>query len=144
MKDASATAIYGTKGANGVLLINTKRGSMGKTRFSFSSKFTSKHEPKSIPLLDGPQYVSLMQDAIWNAANAKGVGNAINEMDMLFNNAELNYDPNFRYFDEYNVNTNWLDAVKQDALATLKWGEERINTHNVRYVRCRSSHIFCS
>ena len=70
LKDASATAIYGTKGANGVLLINTKRGSMGKTRFSFSSKFTSKHEPKSIPLLDGPQYVSLMQDAIWNAANA--------------------------------------------------------------------------
>ena len=139
LKDASATAIYGTKGANGVLLINTKRGSMGKTRFSFSSKFTSKHEPKSIPLLDGPQYVSLMQDAIWNAANAKGVGNAINEMDMLFNNAELNYDPNFRYFDEYNVNTNWLDAVKQDAIITdnnfsmTGGGEKAVYKLNVGY-----------
>ena len=118
LKDASATAIYGTKGANGVLLINTKRGAMGKTKFSFSSKFTAKKEPKSIPLLNGPQYVSLMQDAIWNAANAKGINNAGNEMNMLFNNAELNYDPNFRYYDEYNVDTDWLDAVKQDAIIT--------------------------
>ena len=118
LKDASATAIYGTKGANGVLLINTKRGSMGKTKFSFSSKFTTKHEPKSIPLLNGAQYVSLMQDAIWNAANAKGISNARNEMDMLFNNPEINYDPNFRYYDEYNVDTDWLDAVKQDAIIT--------------------------
>ena len=116
LKDASATAIYGTKGANGVLLINTKRGSQGKTKFSFSSKFTAKKEPKSIPLLNGSQYVSLMQDAIWNAANAKGISNAANEMDMLFNNAELNYDPNFRYYDEYNVDTDWLEADKQNAM----------------------------
>ena len=118
LKDASATAIYGTKGANGVLLINTKRGAMGKTKFSFSSKFTAKKEPESIPLLNGAQYVSLMQDAIWNAANAKGISNARNEMDMLFNNPEINYDPNYRYYDEYNVDTDWLEAVKQDAIIT--------------------------
>ena len=118
LKDASATAIYGTKGANGVLLINTKRGSMGKTKFSFSSKFTAKREPESIPLLNGAQYVSLMQDAIWNAANAKGISNASNEMNMLFNNPEINYDPNYRYYNEYNVDTDWLDAVKQNAIIT--------------------------
>lgn len=118
LKDASATAIYGTKGANGVLLINTKRGAMGKTKFSFSSKFTVKQEPSSIPLLNGSQYVSMMQDAIWNAANAKGVSSAANEMNMLFNNAELNYDPTYRYYDEYNVDTDWLDAVKRNAIIT--------------------------
>ena len=118
LKDASATAIYGTKGANGVLLINTKRGSMGKTKFSFSSKFTFKQEPESIPLLNGAQYVSLMQDAMWNAANAKGVSSASNEMNMLFNNAELNYDPTYRYYDEYNVDTDWLEAVKRNAIIT--------------------------
>ena len=118
LKDASATAIYGTKGANGVLLINTKRGSMGKTKFSFSSKFTVKQEPNSIPLLNGAQYVAMMQDAIWNAANAKGVSSAANEMNMLFNNAELNYDPTYRYYDEYNVDTDWLDAVKRNAIIT--------------------------
>ncbi len=69
LKDASATAIYGSKGANGVLLINTKRGSYGKTQFSFSTKFTVKKEPASIPLLNGRQYTSLMQDELWNAAN---------------------------------------------------------------------------
>lgn len=118
LKDASATAIYGTKGANGVLLINTKRGAMGKTKFSFSSKFTIKEEPDAIPLLNGSQYVSMMQDAIWNAANAKGVSSAANEMNMLFNNAELNYDPSYRYYDEYNVDTDWLEAVKQNAIIT--------------------------
>ncbi len=118
LKDASATAIYGTKGANGVLLINTKRGAMGKTKFSFSSKFTFKDEPDPIPLLNGAQYVSMMQDAIWNAANAKGVSSAANEMNMLFNNAELNYDPTYRYYDEYNVDTDWLDAVKRNAIIT--------------------------
>jgi TonB-linked SusC/RagA family outer membrane protein len=118
LKDASATAIYGTKGANGVLLINTKRGAMGKTKFSFSSKYTVKREPESIPLLSGPQYVAMMQDAIWNAANAKGVNSAANEMNMLFNNLELNYDPTYRYFDEYNTDTDWLEAVKKNAIIT--------------------------
>ena len=118
LKDASATAIYGTKGANGVLLINTKRGAMGKTKFSFSTKFTAKQEPESIPLLNGAQYVSMMQDAIWNAANAKGVSSALNELNMLFNNAELNYDPTYRYYDEYNVDTDWLEAVKRNAIIT--------------------------
>ena len=118
LKDASATAIYGTKGANGVLLITTKRGTMGKTKFSFSSKYTFKSEPKSIPLLNGAQYVSMMQDAIWNAANAKGISNASSEMNMLFNNPEINYDPTYKYYDEYNVDTDWLDAVKQNAIIT--------------------------
>ena len=118
LKDASATAIYGTKGANGVLLINTKRGSMGRTKFSFSSKYTFKSEPKSIPLLNGAQYVAMMQDAIWNAANAKGISNASSEMNMLFNNPEINYDPTYKYYDMYNVDTDWLEAVKQNAIVT--------------------------
>lgn len=139
LKDASATAIYGTKGANGVLLINTKRGAMGKTKFSFSSKFTFKQEPESIPLLDGPQYVSMIQDAYWNAANAKGVASASGEMNSLFNDAELNYDPTYRYYDEYNVNTDWLEAVKQNAIITdnnfsmTGGGEKAIYKFNVGY-----------
>ena len=118
LKDASATAIYGSKGANGVLLINTKRGARGKTNFTFSTKFTVKKEPKSIPLLNGGQYTSLMQDEFWNAANSKGIGYATNELDKLFNSSEINYDPTYKYYDEYNCDTDWLDAVKQDAYVT--------------------------
>lgn len=116
LKDASATAIYGSKGANGVLLINTKRGTRGKTQFSFSTKMTVKREPESIPLLNGAQYTALMQDALWNAANSKGISNASNEMDLLFNSNEINYNNAYKYYDEYNCDTDWLSAVKQNAM----------------------------
>ncbi len=130
LKDASATAIYGTKGANGVLLITTKNGSAGKTNFTFSTKLTAKREPKSIPLLNGNQYVSLMQDELWNAANAKGLMNAANELNMLYNSPEIGYNPTYKYFNEYNVDTDWLDQVKQNALITdnnfsMKGGGEK-------------------
>lgn len=39
LKDASAAAIYGTRGANGVIMVTTKRGSVGKTQFQFNSSF---------------------------------------------------------------------------------------------------------
>lgn len=115
LKDASATAIWGTQGANGVLLINTKKGTVGRTRFNFVSKATAKFEPASIPLLNGKQYVAMMQDAIWNAANSKGLQQAATELDLLYNTYEIGYNPQWTYFDEYNVDVNWLDLVRQDA-----------------------------
>jgi TonB-linked SusC/RagA family outer membrane protein len=118
LKDASATAIYGTKGSNGVLLITTKKGSKGRTSFTLSSKFTNKYEPASIPLLNGSQYVAMIQDAIWNTANAKGLSSAATELELLYNTYEINYDPTFKYFDEYNVDTKWLDEVRQDATSS--------------------------
>jgi TonB-linked SusC/RagA family outer membrane protein len=118
LKDAAATAIWGTKGGNGVLVITTKKGTKGKTRFSFSSKFTGKIEPDPIPMLNGNQYVALMQDAIWNTANAQGIGSSATLLDLLYNTPEINYSPDWRYFDEYNVNTNWLDEVRRTALTS--------------------------
>ena len=115
LKDASSTAIYGTAGGNGVLLITTKQGKTGKTQFQFQSKYSYKEEPATIPLLNGKQYISMIEDAIWNAANAKGLGSARNELDLLFNTRELLRDPNYRYYNEYNVDTDWLGEVKQNA-----------------------------
>ncbi|WP_339740218.1 SusC/RagA family TonB-linked outer membrane protein [uncultured Sunxiuqinia sp.] len=118
LKDAAATAIWGTKGGNGVLMINTKKGARGKTRFTYSSKFTTRFEPDPIPMLDGNEYVALMQDAIWNTANAKGLANSQTELGLLFDTPEINYSPSWRYFDEYNVNTDWLDEVRRTAFVT--------------------------
>ncbi len=118
LKDAAATAIWGTKGGNGVLMINTKKGARGKTRFTYSSKFTTRFEPDPIPMLDGNQYVAVMQDAIWNTANAKGLANSQTELNLLFDTPEINYSPNWRYFDEYNVDTDWLDEVRRTAFVT--------------------------
>lgn len=115
LKDASATSIYGTAGANGVLLINTKQGKTGKTSFNFQSKFSAKQEPATIPLLNAKQYISMIEDAVWNAANAKGLGNASSDLNLLFNTKELLRDPSYRYYREYNVDTDWLDEVRQNA-----------------------------
>lgn len=118
LKDASATAVWGTKGANGVLIITTKKGSVGKTRFSFSSKWTAKVEPKTIPMLNGDEYVALMQDAIWNSANYVGVSQASNYLRLLFNTPEIGDNPDWQYYDEYHQNTDWLDLVRQNALSS--------------------------
>ncbi len=115
LKDAAATSIYGTAGSNGVLLITTKQGKTGKTRFNFQSKFSYKQEPATIPLLNAKQYISMIEDAIWNAANAKGLANASSELALLFNTKELLRDPSYRYYKEYNVDTDWLDEVRQNA-----------------------------
>ncbi|MBP5763809.1 MAG: SusC/RagA family TonB-linked outer membrane protein [Bacteroidales bacterium] len=115
LKDAASTSIYGTAGSNGVLLINTKQGKTGKTNFNFQSKFSYKEEPATIPLLNAKQYISMIEDAIWNAANAKGLGNASGELAPLFNTKELLRDPSYRYYREYNVDTDWLDEVRQNA-----------------------------
>ncbi|MGM9707899.1 MAG: SusC/RagA family TonB-linked outer membrane protein [Prevotella sp.] len=118
LKDAASTAVYGTAGANGVLLITTKKGAMGKTRFSFSTKNSFKFEPKSMPMLSGNDYVAYIQDAIWNTANALGLNFQGGLLEYLFNTPEIGYDKEWRYFDEYNQNVDWLSYLTQDAFTT--------------------------
>lgn len=53
LKDAASTAMYGSRGANGVIEIKLKRGSRGPTRVSYSYKFTGNWQPKGYELLNG-------------------------------------------------------------------------------------------
>lgn len=66
LKDASATAIYGADGANGVVLVTTKRGREGKTRFKLSSQFGFSKSPPLYDVMDGPSYVLAMQEVYAN------------------------------------------------------------------------------
>ena len=118
LKDAASTAVYGTAGANGVLLITKKKGAMGKTSFTFSTKNSIKIEPKSMPMLNGNEYVAFIQDAIWNAANAQGIARNTGLVENLFDKDEIGYNQNFRYFDEYNQDVDWLDYVTHNAFTT--------------------------
>ncbi|MDL2241587.1 SusC/RagA family TonB-linked outer membrane protein [Bacteroidales bacterium OttesenSCG-928-L03] len=113
LKDASATAIWGTKGANGVLVIKTKQGKVGKTRFSFTSKLSTKNEAKTIPMLNGDEYTALMQEAIWNSARYVGLSNSAAYLRLLFDTPEIGYSPDWKYFNEYNQNTDWLSEIVQ-------------------------------
>lgn len=59
LKDASATAIYGARGANGVIVITTKKGKTGSPVFSFGSSFSTQQDIKRYKLLDPYEFVKL-------------------------------------------------------------------------------------
>src|SRR5207237_3807969 len=59
LKDASATAIYGTRGANGVILVATKRGRPGQITFDYTGYTGMQDVSKNIPLLSGPEFARL-------------------------------------------------------------------------------------
>ncbi|MFV5683816.1 SusC/RagA family TonB-linked outer membrane protein [Flavobacterium sp. GB2R13] len=62
LKDASATAIYGSRGANGVVLITTKKGIKGQDSISFQTYFGTQRISKKLDLLDASQWASLRND----------------------------------------------------------------------------------
>src|SRR5690606_25764297 len=66
LKDASATAIYGSRGANGVIMITTKRGSSGKARIDFSSSYSVQNEINRLDLLNAEQFGAYMSEARTN------------------------------------------------------------------------------
>jgi TonB-dependent starch-binding outer membrane protein SusC len=62
LKDASATAIYGSRGANGVILITTKSGTKGqKARFTYNTYYATKEVFAKYPMMNGPQLLALRQ-----------------------------------------------------------------------------------
>ena len=104
LKDAAATAVWGSRGANGVLLIETKRGVQGKTTFDYIYKLSILQQPKSIPLLDGDSYSMLMLEGILNSGSTEIP-------------KELSYDKNWEEYHNYSQNTNWLDEITQTGFA---------------------------
>ncbi len=66
LKDADATAIYGSRGANGVVLITTKKGKEGKTSFSFGVNSGLANTSKSLDLLNTEQYLEVRREAFAN------------------------------------------------------------------------------
>jgi TonB-dependent starch-binding outer membrane protein SusC len=67
LKDASATAIYGARGANGVVLITTKRGQRGITQTTLEASYGFQQISKKIGVLTGPQFMDLANEAAINA-----------------------------------------------------------------------------
>jgi len=99
LKDASTTAVWGSKGANGVLLIETYRGRRGKTRFSYQGKYTLNIQPPAIPMLNGDEYITLQLDALHN------------ENPYFQLPDEIAYDRTYSGFYNYSANTEWLEEI---------------------------------
>lgn len=63
LKDASATAIYGSRGANGVVIISTKRGTAGKTTISYDNWFGFSNAYKQIEMMNGAQFAEFKRES---------------------------------------------------------------------------------
>ena len=120
LKDAAATAIYGSQGGNGVIELTTKRGVRGKPRLQYSLKLTGTYQPKGYNLLNGDDYTMLLKESYFNPEQS----------DQASNIPELNYDPSFSEYEQYNNNTDWRDAVtqwglRQNHYVTVSGGGEK-------------------
>ena len=70
LKDASATAIYGSRGANGVIIITTKKGTSGKGRINFNAYYGIQEATSMVDVLDASQFAALHNDMMENAGLA--------------------------------------------------------------------------
>ncbi len=103
LKDAASTAVWGSKGANGVLVIKTKKGASGPTRVQYSYRFTAAKQPQGLNMLNGDDYTMMMKQAYFNPQQNENAANV----------REFLYDPTFSEYENFNNNTDWVDAVSQ-------------------------------
>ncbi len=116
LKDASSTAIYGTKGANGVILITTKHGKSGKTKVSLNTYFSA-NSPTNVPkvmygrkevqrLIDKANYQADAASGNWGSSNLTAE-DILTESLEDFTELEIYKDGSY---------TNWLDIILQNGL----------------------------
>ena len=109
LKDASATAIYGVRASNGVILIETKRGKKGKTRVNFSSSYGIQSLPISYDVLETQEYVDLYNEA-WD--NNTTIAREDDPYGMLYDPSSAEYLGNNGSF-----TNDWVDNVIDNGAA---------------------------
>lgn len=114
LKDADATAIYGSRGANGVILITTRKGKSGKTQFDFNVYTGTSKVVNMVDMLSTPEYVALRKEAFANDSKTYDESSA----------------PDLTIWDQTKT-TNWQDmmigntANVTQAQASLSGGSEQ-------------------
>jgi len=102
LKDASSTAVYGVRGANGVVVVTTKRGKAGKMHINFKSNYTYSYSPRMPEYADAYEYALLANEARVVRGNA-----------LLYTPTELQLYRTGLDPDLY-PNVNWRDVILKD------------------------------
>lgn len=134
LKDASASAIYGARGANGVIIITTKKGSQGKPTVNFSASWTGSKIANKVDLLNGYDYVRLDDEYYMNRSSSHT---------SYFTNYLEDGTPDSRYYSLEDYATvpyvDWQDYVYRNALSqnyniSLSGGNSKTGTsYNVSF-----------
>ena len=101
LKDAAASAVYGVRGANGVILINTKRGQVGKPRVTVKAEFAATQPVKLPEYLGAADYMQVLDDILMDTGQQSKYTDRIAK-------TRAGYDPDL-YPD-----VNWMDAIAND------------------------------
>ncbi len=148
LKDASATAIYGARAANGVIVITTKRGKSGKLRINYTGNFSGQIRPtyNQFNLLNSAQEMSVYRELfekglvdISTSVRAQNYG-ALGKMFDKIANHELSWGPggtlNEEFLNQYeNANTDWFDVLfnnfglQQQHSLSFTTGSEKSNSY---------------
>ena len=102
LKDASATAIYGSRGANGVVLITTKRGEAGQSRIGFNMYTGFQNITNPIDMMSSQEFLAMMNDAALQDNRDLGTNYSDTHVSDIWD-----YDPN----DSDIQNTRWYDEI---------------------------------
>lgn len=113
LKDASATAIYGARGANGVVIITTKKGKVGKAQITYDGSVTMQHVTRTIPMMDAYEFVKLQAET-YPASIANSTGGYL----MEYQGKQWTLD-DYRDIFQY----DWQDEILRTALQ---------HNHNIR------------
>lgn len=113
LKDASATAIYGARGANGVVIITTKKGKVGKAQITYDGSVTMHHVTRTIPMMDAYEFVKLQAET-YPASIANSTGGYL----MEYQGKQWTLD-DYRDIFQY----DWQDEILRTALQ---------HNHNIR------------
>lgn len=115
LKDASAAAIYGARGANGVVIITTKKGKAGQTRVNFGYQTGSSKPTRKLQFLNTQQYVDFYRIAAANSDRIDGLDPAASDSYTTYMNDFFATQSLGTFGGANQVSTNWGDLAYQDA-----------------------------
>lgn len=101
---ANGTALYGAKGANGVIIIKTKRNTSPATKIEASANIGVELMPKMYSMMNGSQYKNYASGLLQSTGT------------LATNFKFLNADPTYYWYNKYNNNTDWNDQVYREAI----------------------------
>ena len=145
LKDASATAIYGARGANGVILITTKQGKSGKTQIDYNGYVGAQTILNQLDFWDGPEYAEYTRESYRNTSNNSIRYNsdvASKEQDMvcpgftrdpsIMESVMMGWGDDGVYYPSHVRTTRYMDHVTRTGMVTdhqlsIRGGGERTN-----------------
>lgn len=121
LKDASATAIYGSRAANGVIVVTTKKGRTGKSQINYAGSVSLSQKPSanSLDLMTAAERIQLSQQII-----ADGIKYARTPLNLGYEGLLLDYNNKILSYDEFtaavqqmaNRNTDWYDVLFRNSI----------------------------